>query len=248
MIGVAMFGATVYLSQYFQLARGMSPTEAGLMSIAMVGGLLVSSIVSGRIISDTGLWKRWLVGGLVLVVAGLAAARHHRRRHPAASLVGLFMALVGVGLGATMQNLVLAVQNNTKLEDMGAASSVVAFFRSLGGSIGVSALGAVLSTQVADKVTLGPGRDGHHRDQPREQLDPRPRLAAGPGARPLRARVRHGHRPHLPDRRAVCDPCARVRAVHQGGPAADDRRRPRRAPRTPRARRDRPRARAAQLR
>ena len=59
-----MFGSTVYLSEYFQNARGMSPTEAGLMSVAMVGGLLVSSIVTGRIISETGLWKRYLVGGM----------------------------------------------------------------------------------------------------------------------------------------------------------------------------------------
>ena len=154
MIGVAMFGATVYLSQYFQLSRGMSPTEAGLMSIAMVGGLLVSSIVSGRVISASGLWKRWLVGGLVLVVAGFAMLGSIDAETPLV-VVGLFMAVVGVGLGATMQNLVLAVQNNTRLEDMGAASSVVAFFRSLGGSVGVSALGAVLSTQVADTVRRG---------------------------------------------------------------------------------------------
>lgn len=154
MIGVAMFGATVYLSQYFQLARGMSPTEAGLMSVAMVGGLLVSSILSGRIITQTGLWKRWLVGGLVLVVVGFSLLGTIDADTPLV-VVGVFMALVGIGLGATMQNLVLAVQNNTKLEDMGAASSVVAFFRSLGGSIGVSALGAVLSTQVANKMTSG---------------------------------------------------------------------------------------------
>ena len=154
MVGIAMFGATVYLSQYFQLARGMSPTEAGLMSIAMVGGLLVSSIISGRIISDTGIWKRWLVGGLVFVVAGLALLGSIDADTPLV-VVGVYMALVGIGLGATMQNLVLAVQNNTSAADMGAASSVVAFFRSLGGSIGVSALGAVLSTQVADKVTSG---------------------------------------------------------------------------------------------
>lgn len=154
MVGIAMFGATVYLSQYFQLARGMSPTEAGLMSIAMVGGLLVSSIISGRIISNTGIWKRWLVGGLVFVVVGLALLGSIDADTPL-GVVGLYMALVGIGLGATMQNLVLAVQNNTSIEDMGAASSVVAFFRSLGGSVGVSALGAVLSTQVADKVTSG---------------------------------------------------------------------------------------------
>ena len=70
-------------------------------------------------------------------------------------VVGVFMAVLGLGLGATMQNLVLAVQNNTAQSDMGAASSVVAFFRSMGGSIGVSALGAVLSHQVAAKVAEG---------------------------------------------------------------------------------------------
>lgn len=154
MVGIAMFGATVYLSQYFQLARGMSPTEAGLMSISMVGGLLVASIVSGRVISASGLWKRWLVGGLVLVIVGSSLLATIDAETPLV-LVGVFMALVGTGLGATMQNLVLAVQNNTRLEDMGAASSVVAFFRSLGGSIGVSALGAILAAQVASTVSTG---------------------------------------------------------------------------------------------
>ena len=154
LIGVSMFGSTVYLSEYFQNARGMSPTEAGLMSVAMVGGLLVSSIVTGRIISDTGLWKRYLVGGMVLVVVGLTLLGTIDATTPLVE-VGAFMAVLGLGLGATMQNLVLAVQNNTAQADMGAASSVVSFFRSMGGSIGVSALGAVLSHQVTQKVTEG---------------------------------------------------------------------------------------------
>lgn len=154
LIGVAMFGSTVYLSQYFQLARGMSPTKAGLMSIAMVGGLLVSSIVTGKVISDTGKWKRYLVGGMVLVIVGLALLGQIDEKTDLV-VVGAFMAVLGLGLGATMQNLVLAVQNNTTQADMGAASSVVAFFRSMGGSIGVSALGALLSHQVAEKVTSG---------------------------------------------------------------------------------------------
>ena len=154
MVGVAMFGATVYLSQYFQIARGMTPTRAGLMSIAMVGGLLVASIVSGRRITRTGRWKRYLVGGMVLVVVGLVLLSRIDERTPLV-VVGAFMAVVGVGLGATMQNLVLAVQNNTAQADMGSASAVVAFFRSMGGSIGVSALGAVLSAQVSDKVKTG---------------------------------------------------------------------------------------------
>jgi EmrB/QacA subfamily drug resistance transporter len=154
LIGVSMFGATVYLSEYFQNARGMSPTEAGLMSICLVGGLLVSSIVTGRIITETGLWKRWLVGGMVLVVVGITLLGTIDSATPLVE-VGAFMAVLGLGLGATMQNLVLAVQNNTAQADMGAASSVVAFFRSMGGSIGVSALGALLSHQVTQKVTDG---------------------------------------------------------------------------------------------
>ena len=154
MVGVAMFGATVYLSQYFQIARGMSPTRAGLMSIAMVGGLVLSSMLSGRAITRTGRWKRFLVGGMVFVVVGLALLSMIDDTTPLA-VVGSYMFVVGVGLGASMQNLVLAVQNNAAHADVGAASAVVTFFRSMGGSIGVSALGALLSAQVADKVTAG---------------------------------------------------------------------------------------------
>ncbi len=159
MIGVAMFGSTVYLSQYFQLSRGMSPTRAGLMSIAMVGGLLVSSIVIGRIISRTGVWKRYLVGGSILVLVGfslLATIDHATSLY----VVGTYMALLGLGLGATMQNLILAVQNNVRSADLGAASATVAFFRSLGGAMGVSALGAVLAHQVRDSLEKGLARMG----------------------------------------------------------------------------------------
>jgi EmrB/QacA subfamily drug resistance transporter len=159
MVGLAMFASTVYLSQYFQLARGMTPTHAGLMSIAMVGGLLVSSVVTGRVISDTGHWKKYLVGGMVAVILGLSLLSTIDA-HTNLVVVGLFMAVLGVGLGATMQNLVLAVQNNAAQADMGSASAVVAFFRSMGGSIGVSALGAVLSHQVAERVSAGLSRLG----------------------------------------------------------------------------------------
>jgi len=124
------------------------------MTIAMVGGLMVSSLTTGRIISRTGRWKRYLVGGMVLVIIGLVLLGTIDDTTNLA-VVGLFMAVLGLGLGATMQNLVLAVQNNTVQSDMGAASSVVAFFRSMGGSIGVSALGALLAAQVADKVATG---------------------------------------------------------------------------------------------
>lgn len=187
MIGVAMFGATIYLSQYFQLAKAMSPTEAGLMSIALVGGLLVSSIVSGRMISATGVWKRWLVGGLVLVLVGFALLGTIDADTPLIE-VGAFMALVGLGLGATMQNLVLAVQNSTKPQDLGAASSVVAFFRSLGGSIGVSVLGALLAHRVTADVTDGAAdlvAAGVPAPSGRDQSDSIPDLSALP--EPFRA-------------------------------------------------------------
>jgi EmrB/QacA subfamily drug resistance transporter len=159
LVGLAMFGSTVYLSQYFQLARGMSPTKAGLMSVAMVGGLLVSSIVTGRIITRTGRWKRYLVGGMVLVIAGLSLLA---QIDDTTSLwyVGAGMAVLGLGLGGVMQNLVLSVQNNVAQSDLGAASSLVSFFRSMGGSVGVAALGAVLSHQVADHVTAALARLG----------------------------------------------------------------------------------------
>ena len=154
LVGVAMFGATVYLSQYFQLARGMSPTRAGLMSIAMVGGLLVSSMVTGRIITRTGRWKKWLVGGMVLVIAGLVMLGTIDAGTPLV-VVGAYMAVTGLGLGATMQNLVLSVQNNVRQADLGAASSVVAMFRSIGGSVGVSVLGAVLAHHVTTSFQDG---------------------------------------------------------------------------------------------
>ena len=154
MVGVAMFGATVFLSQYFQIARGMSPTHAGLMSLAMVGGLLVSGIVSGRVISRTGTWKRYIVGGAVIMVAGLAMLSTIDGSTGLFE-VGAFMAVLGIGVGAVNQNLVLVVQNNAAHKDMGAASSLAAFFRTLGGSIGVSALGTALGHQVSSGVVEG---------------------------------------------------------------------------------------------
>jgi predicted MFS family arabinose efflux permease len=154
MVGVAMLSATTFMAEYFQNARGMSPTRAGLMSLSMVVGLMVTSIVSGRLISATGRWKAWLVGGMVAVTVGtglLGTIDHHTPLW----VIGAYMLVLGAGLGCTQQNLVLAVQNNVDQANIGAGSSVVAFFRTLGGAIGVSVFGAVLSTQVADKLTSG---------------------------------------------------------------------------------------------
>jgi EmrB/QacA subfamily drug resistance transporter len=153
-IGVAMFGSTVFLGQYLQISRGYSPTAAGLLTIPMVGGLLLSSTVSGILITRTGRWKRFLTAGSVLVVLGfalLSVVDHETNM----VLLGAFLFVLGVGIGMTMQNLVLAVQNTVAATDLGAASSAVAFFRSLGGTIGVSVLGAVLSARVTSLITEG---------------------------------------------------------------------------------------------
>ncbi|MFG3507202.1 MFS transporter [Streptomyces sp. NPDC047821] len=153
-VGVAMFAGTVFFSQYFQLARDKSPTMSGVMTIPMIGGLFLSSTVSGQVITKTGRWKAWLVSGGVLVTAGLGLLGT-MRYDTEYWHIAVFMAVLGLGLGMMMQNLVLCTQNQVAPSDLGAASSVVTFFRSLGGAIGVSALGAVMANRVTHYVQDG---------------------------------------------------------------------------------------------
>ncbi len=149
--GIAMFGASVFLSQYMQLARGATPTEAGLMTIPMIGGLLVASVGVGALITKYGKWKAYLVVGSISLIAGsfLLSTIHYDTNF---ALVSLYMFLLGAGVGMTMQNLVLVVQNTAKPQELGVASSGVTFFRSLGGTIGVSVMGAALAASVTDLV------------------------------------------------------------------------------------------------
>lgn len=153
-VGIAMFAGTVFFSQYFQLARGKSPTMSGVMTIPMIAGLFVSSTVSGQIITKTGRWKAWLVSGGFLVTAGLGLLGTIRYDTEYWH-IAVFMAVMGLGIGMMMQNLVLATQNQVAPSDLGSASSVVTFFRSLGGAIGVSALGAVMANRVTHYVKDG---------------------------------------------------------------------------------------------
>ncbi len=159
MVGVAMFGASVFLGQYFQISRGLTPTVSGLMTIPMIVGLAVSSTVVGRLISKHGKWKKYLVSGALSLTVGFALMGTIRA-DTSYLLIGVYMLLVGVGVGTTMQNLVLAVQNTIDPRELGAGSSVVAFFRSLGGAIGVSALGALLSHRIGTYTADGLQRLG----------------------------------------------------------------------------------------
>ncbi|MFD6495623.1 MFS transporter [Streptomyces sp. NPDC060188] len=153
-VGVAMFTGTVFFSQYFQLARDKSPTMSGVMTIPMIAGLFVSSTVSGQVITKTGRWKYWLVSGGFLVTAGLGLLGTIRY-DTTYWHIAIFMALLGLGIGMMMQNLVLSTQNQVAPSDLGSASSTVTFFRSLGGAIGVSALGAVMAHRITDYAKDG---------------------------------------------------------------------------------------------
>ncbi|WP_449877877.1 MFS transporter [Nocardia fusca] len=148
-VGVGMFGATTFLGQYLQTARGYSPTAAGLLSSPMVAGMLVTSVISGQLITRFGKWKPFVVGGAALLVVGFAllATVDHATN---IWLIGGFITVTGAGVGMMMQNLVLAVQNTVSVQNIGAASSSVAFFRTFGGAIGVSVLGSVLATRVSE--------------------------------------------------------------------------------------------------
>ncbi|MFB4317022.1 MFS transporter [Actinomadura sp. 21ATH] len=152
LVGLAMFGGTVFLSQYFQVSLGKSATAAGLMSLPMIAGLLVSSTVAGQLISATGRWKVYLVAGAVFMTAGLGmlstigSDTHF-------GLLSVYMAVLGVGVGLLMQNLVLAAQNDVPAAELGAATSVLSFFRSMGGTIGTSVLGAILANRVTAEIT-----------------------------------------------------------------------------------------------
>ncbi|MFF0278949.1 MDR family MFS transporter [Rhodococcus aetherivorans] len=146
-VGVGMFGATAFLGQYFQTARGYSPTAAGLLTIPMVLGMLFASVVSGQLITRFGRWKPFLVLGAVLQVIGFGLLGFLDHATPM-GLIGVYIAIVGLGTGMLMQNLVLAVQNTVSVRNIGAASSSVAFFRTFGGAIGVSVLGSILATRV----------------------------------------------------------------------------------------------------
>ena len=168
-VGLAMFGGAVFMGQYFQLARGYSPTEAGLMTLPLMLGTLISSTVAGRMVSRSGRVKSYLVTGMVLLTAGFTMLSFLKASTPL-PYVALGMALAGTGVGMSMQNLVLVVQNSVPLRDMGAASGTVAFFRSLGGTIGVSVLGAVLASRVASTVDHGLAEAG---------IDPTGAAAAG---------------------------------------------------------------------
>ncbi|MBM7412657.1 EmrB/QacA subfamily drug resistance transporter [Clavibacter michiganensis] len=153
-VGISLFGTSVFLAQYMQLSRGATPTQSGLLTIPLMAGLLISSTVFGNLISRRGKWKAIMITGAVLIVAGTSLLSTLRYDTDFV-LVGIYMFVLGAGLGMLMQNLVLVVQNAIEVKNLGVATSAVTFFRSLGGTVGVSVLGSILGTIIASEITAG---------------------------------------------------------------------------------------------
>jgi MFS family permease len=202
-----MFGATVYLAQYFQLARGKSPTESGLLTIPLITGLLIASTLIGQVITRTGIWKRYVVIGSVMLAVGLALIGTVRADTPYIDLA-VFMALTGAGIGMVMQNLVLAVQNVLPVRMIGTGSASIAFFRSLGGAIGVSALGALLSHRIVTYIDGGLTAIGV---APTGDSDQIPDLSELPG--PVRHVVESGYGHGVADLFLAASPLALLTVV-----------------------------------
>jgi EmrB/QacA subfamily drug resistance transporter len=159
-VGFAMFGSITYLPLYLQVVKGASPTGSGLEMLPMMGGMLTSSIVSGQLISRTGRYKIFPVVGTGVMTIGLFLLS---RLPVGASTVRILatLLLLGLGMGLVMQVLVIAVQNAVDYRDLGVATSGNTLFRSVGGSVGTAALGAVfasrLATELARHVPVGDG-------------------------------------------------------------------------------------------
>jgi EmrB/QacA subfamily drug resistance transporter len=146
--GVAMFGALAFLPQYLQLVHGVSATESGLLLLPLLVGLLIMSIGSGRYISSSGKFRWFPLVGTILVTAGLAMLTTIGA-HTSLGLISIYIFVFGSGLGLFMQVLTLVVQNAVPMAQLGVATSSVTFFRSMGGALGASALGAVLTSRIA---------------------------------------------------------------------------------------------------
>ncbi|MBV9659761.1 MAG: MFS transporter [Acidimicrobiales bacterium] len=163
--GTAMFGALLFLPQYLQTVRGVSPTVSGLRMIPMLIGVLLSSITSGRLVSRIGRYKIFIVAGTAILTLGLGLMSLITVSTGAWQLAGM-MFVIGLGMGLFMQILVLAVQNTVPYQYMGVGTASTTFFRTLGGAVGAAVLNAVVVLKQKDvfphyRVVYGAKAQGH---------------------------------------------------------------------------------------
>ncbi len=154
-IGMAMFGAIIFIPLFLQLVYGASPTSSGLRMLPLMAGLLTASIASGQAISRMGRYKVFPVAGTAILLVGMYLLSL-LRVGTAPWLASVYMLVVGIGIGLVMQVLVLVVQNDVRPQDIGVATSTATFFRSVGGAFGVAIFGTIFATRLADQLARLP--------------------------------------------------------------------------------------------
>jgi EmrB/QacA subfamily drug resistance transporter len=160
-IGLAMFGAIIFIPLFLQLVYGVSPTSSGLRMLPLMIGLLGASIVSGRVISRIGRYKAFPVAGTAITCAGMFLLSR-LDVHTQPWLASVYMLVLGIGIGLVMQVLVLVVQNDAPARDVGVATSTATFFRSMGGSLGVALFGAIFASRLGHELARVPGHAASH--------------------------------------------------------------------------------------
>jgi EmrB/QacA subfamily drug resistance transporter len=152
-VGLALFGSVTFLPLYLQIVKGQSPTDSGLQLTPMMAGLLVTSIVSGQLISRFGRYRPFPIAGTALMTVALGFLAT-LEVHTPVWRTSLYMVVLGLGLGMVMQVLVLAVQNAVDYEHLGVATSGSTLFRQVGGLIGVSLFGAIFANQLQTELAV----------------------------------------------------------------------------------------------
>ncbi|MDX3572260.1 MDR family MFS transporter [Streptomyces sp. ID05-47C] len=168
--GFVMFGATLFLPLYQQSVQGASATNSGLLLLPMLGAMLVTSMVAGRITTSSGRYKIFPVVGGALMIVGLYLLST-MDTGTSRFTSGVFMAVVGLGMGCLMQITMLVAQNSVEMKDMGVASSSATLFRTLGSSFGVAIMGALFNSRVQDAMSERAGALGSKITEQSAQLD-----------------------------------------------------------------------------
>jgi EmrB/QacA subfamily drug resistance transporter len=147
-VGFALFGSVTYFPLYLQIVKGVSPTGSGMEMVPMMGGMLVTSIASGQLISRTGRYRIFPLLGTAVMTFGLFLLSR-LTAETSNAIASLLMLVLGVGLGMVMQVLVIAVQNDVDYRDLGVATSGATLFRLIGGSLGTAILGALFAGRLS---------------------------------------------------------------------------------------------------
>jgi EmrB/QacA subfamily drug resistance transporter len=145
---MALFGSLVFLPLFFQLILGASPSRAGLMLAPMMGGVIIASVTGGRLISRFGRYKIFPIIGLAFSTCSFLTLAWCALSHKPTWLIESALVFLGAGLGLVMPNLTVAIQNSVERSEMGSATSVSSFVRSLGGALGVAVAGTVVSIRL----------------------------------------------------------------------------------------------------